>query len=231
MVRIKNTNLWKPGGYQVLHPELGMKEAFSGSFLEACAFETKMRRANPAVSAKNGWALDEKAIAEYVSEYNAKLCISAGRTDLVTYSDMVEVNAIVNDPTVKKNWFGSVAGAVAATKAGIGVYLEMFGKSGKTVPSELAESRAGVCSRCPQNDTEGGLGKYFVKKLSEEIMLIYGMLKDKDCHTKQDDKLGVCKACLCPMKAKVWAHIDHIRKEMKSEQLAKLDPRCWITKE
>jgi len=41
----------------------------------------------------------------------------------------------------------------------------------------------------------------------------------------------VCEACLCPMKAKVHVPIHHIKKHMKPEVQAKLDLRCWITKE
>lgn len=95
---------------------------------------------------------------------------------------------------------------------------------------ELAESRAGICSDCPQNSPK--TWKDFFNVSAQAFM--QGQLEKKNemkLETSIDDKLGVCQACLCPMKLKVWTPLKHILAKMPADVKPRLDPRCWILKE
>ena len=52
-----------------------------------------------------------------------------------------------------------------------------------------------------------------------------------DLTTPHDSKLGVCKACDCPMRLKVFVPLDKIVGHMLPEAKAALDPTCWILDE
>lgn len=111
------------------------------------------------------------------------------------------------------------------------IYADLFGPGGKTVPIEEAERRASICVQCKANDTSGGFAKYFIEALSKSIMGALGMMKNLNLHTSQDAELGVCTACSCPMKAKVWPELSHIRNHTDAETMEKLNlanPQCWI---
>ena len=56
------------------------------------------------------------------------------------------------------------------------------------------------------------------------------ILKDQKLQTSLDPYLGICEACECPMRAKVWSPVDVILKHIQPEEVEKLDPGCWILK-
>lgn len=82
-MRLKSREKWVPGGFQVLHPEVGQKEPFSGSFSEAVRFEVNFRRKNPGICAKNGWSANAEEVEEFVEDYNARRCVAGGWLNFV----------------------------------------------------------------------------------------------------------------------------------------------------
>lgn len=208
----------------MLFPQAGMKKPFSGSFSEAVKFTYDFFAKNPALVEKNGWALNIEYVEAFVDEYNTQRMIAGG------YLNFVEVEGIV--PAQKKTMMSrlsrSVVNVAEKVKTAAAIYLDLFGPDGKIVAKEEAERRAAVCVVCPKNDVTGGLTKYFLKESASEIMLVAGMLKDRDATTSLDDKLGVCQACECPMRAKVHVEAHVLKKHLKPDQIAKLDPNCWI---
>jgi hypothetical protein len=233
MARIKDRNRWLPGGFQVLHPEAGMKEPFSGSFIECVSFEMKFRKGNPHIVQKNGWSHDAAEIEWYVDQQNVARCEAHGWSKYL-YDDGVSPPVSKSENGSKKNLLANVAAGVRrhvqATKAGISVYVDWVGDSGQPVDKALAESRAAVCVKCPLNK-QGGLRQWFIEKAVREIQIVFGIMQDMDVSTQFDEQLGVCEACLCPMKSKVHAPIEHIKKHLTKEAEAKLHPSCWIPKE
>jgi len=222
-MRLKSRTKFPAGGFHVLVPEAGMKAPFAGSFNEAVQFLYNFRRKNPALVQKNGWSLDIHDIEEDVDLYNAQRMVAAG------YLNFVDIEGEI--PVQKKTssgLFRSVANAAAKAKTALAIYRDLFGPEGKVVAKEEAERRAAICVKCPQNDIAGGLTKYFLKEAAHEIMAVAGMLKDMDVTTSQDSKLGVCQACDCPMIAKVHVSNEILKKNIKPDQIAKLDPSCWI---
>lgn len=230
MARMKSRNLFPPGEWCVLHPEIGQREPFHGSFSEACAFETSFRKANPGICQVNKWTLNQIDIENYVDEYNALRCLAHG------WSTFVEEGAAFPDLGVtqsfeKKSLLGAVVDKARAIRSGAGTYIQsFFGHEGMATQEE-ADARAIVCAACPLNDTKSSLWSLFVTSAATEIMHIFEHLHGLKMTTKLDDKLGVCAACLCPMKAKVWVNLKHIKANMPPDVVAKLNkdnPKCWI---
>jgi hypothetical protein len=74
-------------------------------------------------------------------------------------------------------------------------------------------------------------------------------LQDRKLSTPYDDRLNVCKVCLCPLKLKVHTPLKYISAHMNEAVLADLmkvgqpdkelerlgqkneDPKCWIVEE
>ncbi len=222
-MRLKSRDKFIPGEFQAIHPEAGQKTPWKGSFNEIVKLEHDFRQKNPALVKKNGWSLDPEDIANDIDISNAQRMVAAG------YFGFVELEG---EPEKKTSLTGrllqSAASAVGKAKTALAIYKDLFGATGKVVPREEAERRAASCVACPLNDTAGGLKAYFVKEAAQELMLLFGILKDMDVNTSLDDKLGVCKACSCPMRSKVHIEGAVLKKNMPPEDIAKLHPSCWI---
>jgi hypothetical protein len=225
---MRDRNHFPPGEWQMLHPEAGQKEPWKGSFSEIAAKELAFRQQNPAIVQKNNLSLNPADIENDVDAYNTQRMIAGG------YFNFVEFEGDYAPSPEKKTRFNPLAGAVAGAKAiaaGVGVWLEMFGPEGKTVSQDVAERRAATCVRCQLNDTKTSIKNLFLDKAAQEIQQVYGILNNLDLHTSQDEKLGVCRACLCPLKSKVWADISHIANHLTDEMKEKLWSECWIRAE
>lgn len=129
---------------------------------------------------------------------------------------------------------GGVAGGarfVASTSAGIKLWMDWFGE-GKPVEQAVAERRAAICADCPQNDRRhGNIFEMFTVAAAKEIMAIFSALNDLNLHTSKDNVLKVCQACDCPLKAKVWAPLQIIKKHLPEERFERLHSACWIRHE
>jgi len=223
-MRLKSRTKFPAGGFHVLVPEAGMKAPFSGSFSEAVQFLYNFRRKNPALVQKNGWSLDIHDIEEDVDRYNAQRMVAAGYLNFVD----IEGDVPVQKKTSSPGFFRSAKGVVAKARTALSMYHQMFGSDGRVVPVAEAERRAAICLVCPEHDTTGGLQKYFIKEAANELMGLFGMLKDMEVKTSMDDKMGVCQICSCAMRAKVFTESEVIKKNMKPEEIAKLPSNCWI---
>lgn len=230
MPRMLSREKFPPGGgFHVLHPEAGMVSPFVGSFRECVNFEAGFRRKNPALAEKLRLSPDLASVEAWVDEQNAIRCLQHGWGNFV----MADASPFTIDEAQKKSLFARVAGGLASGKAALSAYQSMFGPEGP-VGTELAERRAAVCASCPQNDTKNGIYAYFVKAAADEIMSILGALKDLNLTTSRDSDLGICQACNCPMRAKVFVNIKNIGANVPADARGKLqkeDPRCWILAE
>jgi hypothetical protein len=128
---------------------------------------------------------------------------------------------------------GGVAGGVKLfqnTATGIKTWIDWFGE-GKPVDETLAEKRAATCSDCPQNDQKKGVFAWFTGAVVREIKAIFCALNDLDLRTSHDDKLKVCLACDCPLRAKVWVPLHLAKKHVSKGAFERLDERCWMRHE
>lgn len=225
MPKLLSRTKWVPHGFQVLHPEAGMKKPFVGGFNECVAWEFNFRKKNPVLAQRLSLPIDRKACEDYVDDYNARRCLAAGFTAWVDMG--------VAAPAEKKTRHGLdtvVGGVVSKARAAVSAYAAMFGALGP-VDKAQATARATVCVACPHNSTDGGLVRFFTQGAAEEIMGVLGALKDLDLTTPQHDRLGVCNACSCPLKAKVFAPLKGIVDKMPASVWRDLPQTCWLRTE
>ena len=233
-----NTSNLPPNGYFVFIAETNFTTR-KHTGLEDTVNEVKRHReANP----RFGWATDKECIRRWVLDYTeARLRAMPGQAGMkwlvpdsapppggFTFprrqqqparEEVVRSAVVPNKPLEQaKNIF-----------AGIGLWLEWFGKS--PVKPELAAHRASVCARCPLNEPSGNLAQRFSEATAKELLSIFSSLQHQKLQTPHDDKLGVCSACDCPMKAKVWSPIKIIMKHLREESFEKLHADCWILPE
>ncbi len=121
----------------------------------------------------------------------------------------------------------SVVGRARNVAAGQKTLAEWWGKGGKPVDQTTANDRAAVCVKCPQNGSGGLLAKFTVAAAAN-IQESIEELNDLKMKTRYDDALGVCDACDCPLRLKVWTPLEHIVNNMPIQTKEKLDPSCWI---
>ena len=113
--------------------------------------------------------------------------------------------------------------------AGAAILADWLGDGAPLVDSETANTRAVICATCPQNG-RGDLYRWFTVFASETIRKQISAFQDRKLTTPSDEKLGICYACLCPLKLKVHVPVESIKNHLSETARAKLDPRCWITK-
>lgn len=223
VARMRDRTRFPPGSWQALHPEAGQKEPYKGSFTEVVTWEAKFRKANPTLTEKNGWSLDPEAIANDVDTYNAQRMIAGG---FLHFVDMEGEHAPSPPGGVRRSRLAGLAAVADSTVTGLAIYRELF-TVGKPVAKEEAERRAAICVQCPLNERVT-LKSRFLDAVAKPLSELLGAMKSIDLTTSHDKELGVCSACNCPMRVKTWVELSLIRKHLKPDQEAALDPRCWI---
>ena len=232
-MHLKSRTVYPPGEFQLLIPEVGMSKAITGGFREVVFAFAEIVRKNPAHAQRYNWPTDLRGQENFIDERECRRLVAQGWTTFVDMSNPNPPWVGVPAPEVKKNWRGVAAAVVGGGKAAYNAYSSLCGTGGKPASRELAETRAKVCLACPQNDVHGGLTAYFLEASASGIMALLGALKDLDVSTSVDDQLGVCKACSCPLRAKVFVNLDVITNNMPAEVWPKLqrNPLCWICRE
>jgi hypothetical protein len=224
-MRLKSRTEFPPGGFQLLLPEVGMTKSLSGSFREMVEAFAMIVQKNPALAQRLGWPTQRAAQEAFVEERECRRLVSQGWSQFVDLSGPNYVPL----PEVKKKGLAAVAGGAKAARSAIMAYTAMFSKTGP-VANDVAIARASVCVDCPKNDTQNSLKNLFVETAAKEIMALLGALKDMTLTTPYDEKLGICTACHCPMRAKIHAPIEAIRAGMPQEVWQEIQtvPNCWI---
>jgi hypothetical protein len=221
---LKSRTLFTPRGFQLLLPEIGMKEPLVGSFNEMVDAFDRIVQANPALARKQGWPTNREDQENWLDEREAMRMIAHG------WFGFVELEGSPPSPVGGVRRTAYAAGVAAANTAltGLAIYRELFSHGTQPVARAEAERRAAICADCPLNK-RGGLREFFVESIAKGITELYGVLRDLDLTTSRDKDLGTCTACSCPTRAKVHVPLDIIERHMKPDVRAKLDPRCWIT--
>lgn len=234
MLHLKNRNQGIPGGVQFFQPEANW-DTTKIPGLAGASFNTVknallgLRRGNPWLTKKHQWATDDDSVGNELEHYNALRMQANPKWHHFLGAD--DGGASFSGPfTFPRPVPPGAVVAVKKTVAGVKVLLRWLGSSGKAVEKPLAENRAAVCLSCPKNQP-GDWKSWFTEEVSREILAVFGIMQDLRLATSKDDQLGVCSACLCPLKSKVWTELRHIAAELKPEVKAKLNqesPRCWI---
>lgn len=189
----------------------------------------KHRESNKAITAKHNLRTDYESVANELEEYTRS---------------RLGIPLTFVPPKPNPLWqTGHSAGVAVATNArpswfkqlgrlgkGVLTLANWLGDDGVPVETSLSEQRAAVCTGCPKN-VKGDLFSFFTKPASELIRRQLEERKALNLSTTQDEQLGICEACGCPLRLKVHVPLGFIKAHMSTDDTAKLDPRCWITKE
>jgi hypothetical protein len=223
-IRLKSRRECPPNGFQ-------HKEKTSGWFLQTWDFnllvdETiKHRRANPQLKLST----IKSQVEDEIDTENAIRVLAIKGAEIYVVSG----GGPVPKPILPRNLPNRLAAVVGAGKklvSGAELLEEWLGSGGKPESENVANSRAMVCAQCPKNGS-GGLLRYFTEAASERIRRTLEIKNDMSLSTPFDEKIGVCEACLCPLKLKVWAPLDLVKKHLTPEAWEDLDPTCWILNE
>jgi hypothetical protein len=96
---------------------------------------------------------------------------------------------------------------------------------GKLVPPALAEKRAAICVKCPENVPI--VGCFGCGAASKAIPAILKMIKGST--TNHDNDLKGCGVCGCQLRALV--HLPSNIKEYGEEEIKEFPKTCWQRKE
>lgn len=228
MPRLKSREHFVPGEFQMLLPETGQEKPFKGSFRFCCEEVLRLINGNPFLANKHGWPTDMDGVEQMVENYNVQRCLAGGWYDWLTMDAPPPPPPGYNSQ--KKTPLRNVAAGVSRIKAGIGVLLDWLGDGGIPVEPALANRRAAICSACPKNG-KGDFTSYFTKPIAEKIRLQLEMRNEMQLLTPHDSRLGVCEACLCPLKLKTHAPLTYALKHLEEDVRKELDKNCWMLHE
>lgn len=226
MDRLKNRRDFIPNGFWIVTPQIS-HEPFGNQawdFDELCRQEQGRRARNP----RFNLATDLPTIANEVDAQNAARLRTMRGAEIYLASPTDPGGIIPNLPAPRKSWRG-VAGGVKDVAVGVGVLLDWLGDGAQPVPGDVAESRAGVCAVCPQNQP-GDIMAIFTRPVAEKIRAQLAIRKNLQLSTSHDDKLQVCEACHCPLRLKVHVPLGHIEAHL-GDTAQRLDKVCWILAE
>jgi hypothetical protein len=116
-----------------------------------------------------------------------------------------------------------------ANVANGGVILaDWVGHGGVPVNAEIAQARSNTCLSCPMNNLKSSWFFEMTKDVAEAIKQQVELKNHLGLHVENEDKLGFCDACDCPLSLKPWVPIDFIRKHTSAEQMENFWHGCWI---
>lgn len=211
-----------PGGWSFFSPQTGwnLPNPVSVTFNQAVQLIIKHRMSNQAIAAKFGLRVDVPGVEQELDTYTRlRLGIPQGPPTLPKSSP----------PAQSADSLGAVA-AVKMLASGAALLLDWETSGRPPVAAKLAVERASKCDGCPKNEP-GHLSLWFTSAASEGIRKRLARLHAMNLTTPHDAKLGVCNACLCPLKLKIWTPIDLVLSHLKPEARERLWLECWITAE
>ena len=190
-------------------------------FKQLCLALQAHRRANP----QYHLATDLAVIEAEVDQANAVRVAAMPNTE----SYLMNTEAPVPFLQAPKAKPLNAAEKVSALAAGAETVDDFLESGEQPVNVEVATERAQICAECPQNG-RGDMTRWFTIPASELIRKQLERREQRGLTTMLDGQLGICTACLCPLKLKVHFQLPFILKHMSDDVKKKLDPRCWITK-
>ena len=220
MPRLKNRQSQIPNGLKFALPEVGYQSAPFTSFDTIVNQVDNIVRANPGRAQAAKWPTSREEIADWVDDFNARLCQSNGWNDYI--NDTGEDSPPKHGPPPGRH--------VWAVAAGANAIAHWIGDGSNPVSSENSCSRAATCKKCPLNQP-GDFSSFFERATSEMLRKQVSAFRDEKLETPYDSSLGVCSACYCPMRLKVHFPLKYILEHIQKESYDELHKDCWIIAE
>ncbi|HEX6827259.1 MAG TPA: hypothetical protein VF077_13150 [Nitrospiraceae bacterium] len=231
MPRLKDRQRQIPNGFKWRQPETGFVTPEWASFDTIVHMVQEHRRANPFLAKKHNWSTDPGSIGDEVDTYNALLCEKMGWQAFISNeSEAAQAFPKAGSRPGLLQKLRDAAEGMRKLEAGSELFLDWENSGQDPVVQSLAESRAAICATCPKNEP-GNFTRWFTVPAAGLMQKRLERRKQLNLSTSYDDKLGICSACLCPLKLKAHTPLNLILDHLPEETKADLDPRCWITSE
>jgi hypothetical protein len=230
MSKLISRNKFTPaGGFLFRQPEVNWEAPRNASFDQVVQGLIAARNGNPFKRDKFHWATDYNSVAEEVDQFNARICEANGWTDYITGGGGSAIPfPELQQPALQK--LKSVAADVRRIAEGAKVLLDWESSGDPPVPAELSAKRAATCATCPKNDVKP-LTDWFTVPAAELIKKRMARIHELKLTTPDDEKLGTCLGCLCPLPLAVHCPIEYKLKHLPDEVRKDLDARCWVLAE
>jgi hypothetical protein len=222
MARLKDRQRHIPGGYRMRIPALKYQSSSNLSFDSLVREVQRVILANLRVAREHGLPTEIHKIEEWVDRDNADLCERNGWTTYYMTDGGAPPKWIA--PTLLRRL------GVERVAAGAKSLLSWLGEGAQPVPPQLAEKRSNICSQCEFNRA-ANLGDIFVRTASEMIRRQVEFARECGLKTLNDDRLGICSVCTCPLKLMVHVGLEHKLKSLDEETFSKLPGHCWVKRE
>jgi hypothetical protein len=228
MPTLKNPQLSIPGGFQYYVPDTKWQPAPFSSLDSIVQQLIAHRKGRPDLCHKHQWSLDPAVVLQEVTQYQVAICQRNGWNDYLLGGSE---GAVPFTEPIRR----SLPQRAKNLVAGVSTIVSWAEDGAPTVPQELANKRAAVCTggtmgeKCPKNGP-GGLEAYFTVPAQNAIKAQLERKRTMKLETPMDDLLGVCTACDCPLPLKVWMPLENILKKLRPEAAEKLHDNCWIRK-
>jgi hypothetical protein len=219
MIQLRSRDKFPPGGFRFYQPETNFSPPPWLSFHDTVAAIVSHRHHNPHQAKQFAWSLDFNAVADELDLFNAKVALESGWYDFIQGAGVPE-NPKPLPPRTRSPLSGTAVAAGAKS-------LLDWTIDGEIVPTGVAEGRAALCAQCPVN-RKGTLADWFTEKAANLIQRQFEIRAARELKTGSDEHLGLCDACGCPLKLKVFAPLRVIQKYLSPEVEAKLWEKCWI---
>jgi hypothetical protein len=216
------------GGFLFRQPEINWEAPRNASFDQVVQGLIAARNGNRFKRDKFKWATDYNSVAEEVDNFNARICEANGWFDYVTQGGGPSV-PFPQPEAHSLQKLKSVAADIKKIAEGAKGLLDWDDSGDPPVPPEVSARRASICATCPKNNTKP-LTDWFTVPAAELIKRKLARVHAMNLTTPDDEKLGTCTACLCPLKLKMHMPMKHVLAHLAEDVKADLDPRCWITK-
>lgn len=235
MSRLRNRQKAVPNGVSFYDPALRWQAPRYASFDTQVNGLISARLANPGKTAQFKLKTDRTSVEDEVDRYLAQKCMEMGAQDFV---DTTRPQADGGQPAPvpfssqgqNQRQSLSLSQSLQRNVAGVEVLVEWISSGTEAVPQAQANERAAVCSECPLNE-HGAWSRWFTVPVSNAIRAALNQRQGFNLTTSHDEKLGVCAACLCPMKLKIWVPLDRFYSKMSQESKDSLHVDCWIRRE
>ena len=185
-------------------------------------------RGNMHQAQQSGMSADYDSLAALVEQQTVMALQKEGYTDFITEEASTASPKQIPQHPLRPRPQG--AAVVKSMAVGASLYAGWLGQGGKPVARGVAESRAAVCVACP-NNKEGDWKTFFTEQAAALILKTLELKNDMELSTSVDEKLGLCSVCLCPLKAKSWVPLPHVKAHTSAKALSELPSPCWIKDE
>lgn len=216
-----------PGGWQFIQPVTNWKAPtpIASTFDQTVQLIIKHRTANPAATAKHNLSTNAAVVGNELENYT-RMRLGLPTSGALSPKRMPPAEAPQLSGAVK-----SAVAAVVKLADGAALLLEWEQSGRQAVSPEVSAPRAAICAKCPENVKGKSLADLFTVPAAAMILRRFERLEGLKLTTPNDDDLGTCRVCLCPLRLKVHTPADLILKRLKPGIRAELHPSCWILKE